>query len=214
MPDLARHIDSLVSRYPDVAPHRSEVERAHALLLDRVTAGGRILLAGNGGSASDASHVAAELLKSLARPRPLSAAERAAFGPEGADLAERLEGAIPAISLPDQGAIHSAFANDVAAEYAFAQLVWALGRPGDVLWVFSTSGRSRNVVHALRTARARGIATLGLLGRGGGDCAPLCDVALIAPGADTQHVQERHLPIYHCLCMMLEEAIFARAEAS
>lgn len=208
MSPLLSRLDDLVLRYPDLAPIRDSVLAAHGVLFGAVGRGGKIMMCGNGGSAADASHWSAELLKSLAKRRPLSELERARFGDDGADLADRLEGAIPAISLNDLGAIHSAFANDVGAEYALAQLVWALGRPGDALVGISTSGNSANVIHALRVARANGIATVGLVGRDGGRMKAFCDVAIVAPGADTQQIQERHLPIYHALSLMLEEALF------
>lgn len=202
------HLDRLVERYPDLLPARESVAGAAALLLETIRRGGTILLCGNGGSAADSTHIAAELLKSLARPRKLSPGERALFAPGEDTLAENLQGAIRAIALPDLGVIHSAWANDVDAEYGFAQLVWALGRPGDALWAISTSGNSANVNHALTVARRKGMRTIGLTGRDGGKMAPLCDAAIIAPGANTQEIQERHLPIYHAICLILEASVF------
>lgn len=204
-------LDDLVARHRDLSAVRGEIERAVDALAETARGGGKILLCGNGGSAADASHIAGELLKSFARPRPLRPEELALF-PEGERaLAERLEGAIPALALNEQGVIQTAFANDVGAELTFAQLTWALGRPGDALWAISTSGRSANVLHALTVARRKGLTTIGLLGRDGGPARELCDVAIIAPGADTQRIQEKHMPIYHAICLALEEAIFGLA---
>ncbi len=203
-------LTDLIARYPDLAPCRDSIVAAHAAMLRSVRGGGKILLCGNGGSASDCSHIAGELLKSLCSPRKLTPAQRRPFGKTGGDLADRLEGAIPAISLPDQGGIVSAFCNDSDPDYVYAQLTWGLGRKGDILWAISTSGNSPNVIHALRVARGIGMPTIGLLGRDGGRMKPLCDVPIIAPGRNTQEIQERHLPIYHALCMMLEASVFGR----
>ncbi len=209
MPTPEAILDDLVRRYPDLQPCADSIRGGFDLLQKSVRAGRKILLCGNGGSAADSSHIAGELLKSLAKERKLSPAEQKLFGPEQKDLVAHLQGGIPAISLPDQGVIHSAIANDVDAQYAFAQLVWALGKPGDALWAISTSGNSRNAIHAQTVARAKGMATVGLLGRDGGKMKSLCDVAILAPGGNTQEIQERHLPIYHALCLMLEEAIYS-----
>lgn len=208
MPTTESFLDDLTGRYPATEPCRDQVERGFELLLDAVKGGGKILLCGNGGSAADSTHISGELMKELAKKRPLSAEERELFGAEGEDVADHLQGAIASISLPDQLGIQSAFANDVGAQFGFAQQVWGLGRSADALMAISTSGNSPNVIHALRAARARGMRTLGLTGHDGGKMAPLCDVAIIAPGADTQQIQEHHLPIYHALCLMLEEALF------
>lgn len=207
----AEILDDLVRRYGDLEPARADIARAIELLLASARAGGKILICGNGGSAADASHIAGELLKSFGRPRPLSAAELELFEPGEREMARKLEGAIPALSLCDQGVIHTAFGNDVGAELTFAQLVWGLGRPGDVLWAITTSGKSANILHALTVARRKGLRTVGLLGRGGGPARELCDAAIVAPGEMTQAIQERHLPIYHAICLALEEAVFGDA---
>jgi len=204
----SRHLDDLAARYPDVIPSIPSVAKAFELLRASFKAGGKVLLCGNGGSAADCSHIAGELMKSLAKKHPLPVADSKALAKFNSALAAKLEGGLPALSLPDQGVIQSAFANDVDADFIFAQLAYVLGKRGDVLWAISTSGNSRNCIHALQVARARGIKTVGLLGRDGGEMKSLCDVAILAPGRNTQEIQERHLPIYHALCLMLEEAFF------
>jgi D-sedoheptulose 7-phosphate isomerase len=145
------------------------------------------------------------LLKGFKLERPLSPAERGALRPE---LAARLQGALPAIPLTSFAALTTAFGNDVAAELAYAQLAWGLGRRGDVFVGLSTSGNAKNVCAAAEVAREKGMRVIGLTGATGGKLKPLCDVCLCAPVTETFRVQEYHLPIYHCLSLMLEEAFF------
>ena len=168
-------------------------------------AGGKLLLCGNGGSAADADNWAAELLKGFVKKRPLPPEERSQLSTE---VAERLQGALPAIPLTSFAAFQTAFANDVDSTFAFAQLVWALGAGGDVLVGISTSGQAENVCAAMNAARAKNLVTVGLTGQSGGRLKELTDVCIRAPASETHRVQELHLPIYHCLCLMLEEAFF------
>jgi D-sedoheptulose 7-phosphate isomerase len=153
-------------------------------------------------------------MKSFAYRRPVDDQTRAAltahFGADAAELIARLEAPIAAIALGGQVATLTAYANDVDYRYAFAQMVYGLGRPGDVLVAISTSGNSPNVVHACQVARARGLSVLGLTGQTGGRMQALCDVALCAPATQTHLVQELHLPLYHALCLGLEERLFSR----
>jgi D-sedoheptulose 7-phosphate isomerase len=115
---------------------------------------------------------------------------------------------LPAISLVSQTSLLSAFANDVAADMAYAQQVYGYGRAGDAVWGISTSGNAANVIHALQVGRALGLHTLGLTGRSGGAMLPFCDVAIRVPADVTPDIQERHLAIYHALCLMLEQEFF------
>jgi|GEM_PF-561661 len=199
-----------------LAPCRPEIDAAFALLRDAVAAGGKILTCGNGGSAADAEHIVAELMKGFALPRPLTSDQVAtlvAACPEnGAALAARLQRAIPAVSLVSQTALISAIANDTDADLIFAQQVIGLGRPGDVLLALSTSGKSRNVIAAAKVARAFGLKVVALTGADGGALAPLADVAIRVPASRVPAIQELHLPVYHELCARLEEACFG-AEA-
>jgi D-sedoheptulose 7-phosphate isomerase len=152
-------------------------------------------------------------MKGYLKKRPLSIQEAAVFqavSPETASyLAGHLQGALPAISLVSQVALNTAFANDVAADLVFAQQVYAYGRPGDCLWALSTSGNAQNVLMALQTARVKGLRTLGLTGRSGGKMAAWCDVTIRVPWDETPAIQERHLPVIHALCAMLEEYFFS-----
>jgi len=213
MPEV---IDDLVDRYPDLEPCRGDVQRAFELLRDRFAAGGKLLTCGNGGSAADAEHLVGELMKGFASTRPLDSSQRRALidadPEEGAYLADRLQGALPAIALVSQTALGTAIANDLAADLVFAQQVHGYGRPGDALLCISTSGDSLNVVRAAQVARAGGLATIGLTGATGGRLAQLCDVCIRVPYDSVIAVQERHLPIYHALSLMLEREFFPEAE--
>jgi D-sedoheptulose 7-phosphate isomerase len=205
-------LKQLVERYPDLEACLSDIEQARQMLSACYRAGGKLLVCGNGGSAADSEHIVGELMKGymLKRPIPAEARQRLqASDPErAAYLAEHLQGALPAISLVSQSALMTAYANDIAADMVFAQQVYGYGRPGDVLWAISTSGNAANVVNAVQIARGMGLKTLGLTGAGGGKLKALCDVTIRAPGSSTPEYQERHLPIYHTLCVLLEMEFF------
>ena len=200
------HLDHLFERAPELRPLRDLIDASFLLLRDAIASGGKLLLCGNGGSAADADHWAGELLKGFKSKRTLSPAARAGLP---AAIADSLQGAIPAIPLTGFAALTTAFANDVDGDLTFAQLTHALGRPGDVLIGLSTSGNARNVCAAATVARVRGLHTLGLTGASGGALAPLCDICLRVPTAETFRAQEFHLPIYHCLSLMLEDEFFS-----
>ena len=205
MPNPDIHLDNLISRAPALNACRGDIEKAFLILEASFRAKGKLLLCGNGGSASDAEHWAGELLKGFCKKRPLPPEDQAKLP---ADLAGRLQGALPVIPLTGFPSLSTAFANDVAPELIFAQLVWAFGNPGDVLVGISTSGNARNVCAAAEAARARGVVTVALTGQSGGKLAPLCDLSVRVPATETYLIQEFHLPIYHCLCLMLEDAFF------
>ncbi|HZG87082.1 SIS domain-containing protein [Paenibacillus sp.] len=205
-------LTKLVETYPELDVCLGDIEAAAELLKDSYRAGGKLLLCGNGGSAADCEHIVGELMKGFESKRPLPEDVRrkllAASPEHGAYLADRLQGALPAVSLVGQTALATAFANDVAADLTFAQQVLGYGKPGDVLLGISTSGHSRSVLLALHAARALGLKTIGLAGRTGGAFVSACDVVIRVPRDRTREVQERHLPIYHALCLMLEEEFF------
>ena len=208
------HLDELVARYPALAAVRGEVVRAASLLCACHRKKKKILICGNGGSAADSLHLAGELMKSFALPRPLPAADikqlRRAGVADGKIFAARLQQGISALALTGNPALNTAIANDTAPELVFAQQVYVLGQPGDILIGLSTSGKSRNVIAALKVARARGLATIGF---SGGAPAPMdawCDVVLKAAARETFKVQEQHLPLYHTLCLMAEEELFGQ----
>lgn len=203
--------NELLSRYPQWQLARIFFAQTIELLADCALNKGKILICGNGGSAADAEHIAGELMKTflLQRPLPEVFCSRARdIYPEEADILTRLQGGIAAIPLVSGVALPTAFANDVDAQLCFAQQVYVLARPGDVVWGISTSGNSANVNHALRVARLLSCRTLGLTGKDGGRMASLVDVELRAPATSTPNVQELHLPMYHAICACLESVIF------
>jgi D-sedoheptulose 7-phosphate isomerase len=202
---VLQHLDDLVARFPVLVSCRPEVEHAFQMMRASYLSGNKALICGNGGSASDAEHWAGELLKGFCKLRPLSPSDRQTL-PE--ELGARLQGGLPIIPLTGFPALSSAFANDVAHELTFAQLVWALGRKGDVFIGISTSGNARNVCAAAQAARGRGMPSIALTGETGGVLRTLCDLTIGVPVRQTHLVQELHLPIYHCLSLMLEDEFF------
>ena len=206
------HLDNLIARYPILAIAKDSIARAYETLADCFAAGGKLLIAGNGGSAADAEHIVGELMKSFCLPRPMSAAFREAAesdDPEmGRVLGEGLQQGLPAIALSAHTALGTAWMNDCDPALVFAQQVAGYGRPGDVLLGITTSGNSLNIRYAAVAARAKGLKVVGLTGAPGGRLAALTDVCIHVPATETFKVQELHLPVYHCLCLMLEERFF------
>ena len=198
-----RTIDNLLERYQQLMPCRDDIRSACELLIRTFIGGGRLYICGNGGSAADALHIAGELVKSFVLERPLDKpfVERVGDG----ELLRNLQGALPAFALVENTALATAFSNDCAAEYVFAQQVYAYAGQLDCVWGISTSGNSKNVIHALKAAKGRGAVTLGLAGDGGGEMKALCDVCICVPETETYKVQELHLPVYHAVCLALED---------
>ncbi|HQU08599.1 MAG: phosphoheptose isomerase [Verrucomicrobia bacterium 21-51-4] len=199
-----RH-QTLLERYPALEPLTHSIQAAYEILEKTYHAGGKVLFAGNGGSAADADHICGELLKGFYTKRPLSKEWYDKLGPE---LGAGLQGALPAIPLPDFTGLVTAFSNDCNPEHVFAQLTWGLGKPEDTLFAITTSGNSKNIIHAVKVAHAKGMKTIGLTGESGGQLKSLVDVCICAPATETYKIQEFHLPIYHALCLMLEDTFF------
>ncbi len=206
------YAQELSRRYPGLAEVKGDFLKAFERMESCYQAGGKLLIAGNGGSAADAEHIAGELMKRFVRPRPLSGALRerlAGIDPErGEALGRQLEMPLTAIPLVGMEALSTAFLNDVNGLEVFAQQLLGLGRPGDVLLAITTSGNSENVLNAAVLAKALDISVIGLTGRDGGKLKALADIMIKAPEKETYKVQELHLPIYHALCIMLEESFF------
>ena len=203
--------EALLARRPELTACAEQIGAAREALISVFSRGGRLLLCGNGGSAADCEHIAGELLKGFDKARPLPEELRArlvAQGPEGERLAARLQRALPAIALTTHTSFATAFANDIDPRMVFAQLAQALGGPEDGLLAITTSGGSENVLLAARTARAMGMAVIGLTGGRGGALAGLCDVCIAAPGQGTAEIQESHQAIYHDLCREIETHFF------
>lgn len=210
---MSQIVDTLVQKYTELSECRDDIQAAFEALRSTYQEGGKLLVCGNGGSASDSEHIVGELMKGFMSRRPLPAQERekfAALFPQDSDfLCDHLQGALPAISLVSHSALITAFANDVSAEMIFAQQVYGYGYRGDAVLGLSTSGNSANVLRAMQVAKAKGLRTIGMTGHSGGKMKELCDVTIRVPWDSTPDIQERHLPIYHALCIMLEEAFFA-----
>lgn len=210
---LMRHIDLLVERYPSLESAKNDIVAAYLLLEESYENGGKLLVAGNGGSAADAEHIVGELMKGFKLPRKPEAdfAEKLVEENQelGSVLAENLQGALPAIALDGHPALSTAYMNDCEPLLCFAQQVNGYGKSGDVFLGISTSGNSRNVLFAATTAHAKGLKVIGLTGAKDSKLKNMSDVCIKAPQTETYMIQELHLPIYHCLCLMLEDKFFA-----
>jgi hypothetical protein len=209
---LVRHIDLLLDRYPVLESIRENIIEAYLIMEECYLNGGKLLIAGNGGSAADAEHIAGELMKRFKILRPVSSeyAEKlvAVDAERGSALAKNLECSLMAIPLVAHEALTTAYINDVDGLGVFAQQLFGYGRKGDVFLGISTSGNSKNVMNATVVARASGIKVIGLTGAKGGELAEVSDVAVKVPETETYMIQELHLPIYHCWCLMLEDKFF------
>ncbi len=198
------YLKKMTERYPALEAVSVDVKNAYSILCRAYEQEGKLLVCGNGGSASDSEHIVGELMKGFYKLRPLTGKEKEAMG----ELGVHLQGALPAIALTGHPALATAFLNDVNPEMVFAQQVYGYGRRGDVLLALTTSGNSRNVLNAVKVAKAKEMKVIGLTGRDGGSLKALCDVCIIVPGQDTAAIQEYHLPVYHTICAMLEEKFF------
>lgn len=210
--DTKQIFEELFARYPQLEPCKNEIDLSFQVLIGCYKAGGKLLIAGNGGSAADSEHIVGELLKSfmfLRKPdMKLTQRLQELFAEDGAKLADVLEGAFPAIPLTSLSAISTAFANDAEPTAVFAQLVNGLGRQEDVFLGISTSGNSKNILLALMAARAKGMKTILLTGGNGGSCRNIADISICVPEQETFKIQELHLPIYHAVCAMVEDELF------
>ena len=201
----AKHIDTLIRRYPALAPSRLDIEAASLAVTAMHLRGGKLLLCGNGGSAADCEHISGELLKSFLISRPPLPEDLKGLDP---GVKSRLQRGIAAVPLPSFSSLLTAFGNDVDPGLSFAQLVYALGREGDAVMGISTSGNAENVVRALETASSMGLFTIALTGRGGGALGRIAGITIAVPESETFKVQELHLPVYHAICAQVEEWIF------
>ena len=217
-PSTYAAVDTLIARYPALEGCGTDIRAAITALCECYRAGGKLIVCGNGGSASDAEHIVGELMKGFLLPRHLDEAMLDklhalcdAKDPRAVDyFMQNLQGALPAISLPSQLAISTAFSNDQAPDLTFAQQVLGLGKEGDILLGITTSGNSKNVIYAFEIAKALGLTTVALTGTPGGRVAAddLADIVIKAPASETYVIQEYHLPIYHALCIAAEEEFF------
>lgn len=205
-------IKNLIDRYPTLALCESDIENATSMIINCYENGGKLLLAGNGGSSADADHIVGELMKGFMKKRELTDSQKAEMKKKCQDISDetlaKLQNALPAISLSSFSALNTAFSNDVDADLVFAQGVFGLGKVNDVLIAISTSGNSKNVVEAAKVAKAIGVKVIALTGKSGGVLKNLADITIAVPESETYKVQELHLPVYHSICAEIESHFF------
>lgn len=208
------HLNHLIDRYPKLIVCREDIVNAYNLLESAYSGGRKLLVSGNGGSASDSEHIVGELMKEFRLKRKVYADQAEAMmaidQEMGATLANNLQGALPAICLTGHSSLTTAFMNDANADLIFAQQVNGYGKPGDVFLGISTSGNSKNVIYAAITAKAKGLKVVGLTGARESKMSKLADCCIKVPETETYKIQELHLPVYHCLCLMLEDKFFGK----
>ena len=203
------YIKELIERYPALAICEKDIRAAASAIIDSYKAGGKLIVAGNGGSAADSDHITGELLKSFVKKRKPEQkfldALSAIDSDTGSYLSDKLQGSLPAIALTNNSALMTASLNDVDGNVLFAQQVMGFGKKGDVFLGISTSGNSKDVIYALAVAKALGVKTVALTGKTGGKCKELADISIVVPENETFKIQESHLPVYHALCLTIEE---------
>ena len=209
---IMNHIDTLVERYPMLSECKDEIISAYNILEEAYSDGRKLLVAGNGGSASDSEHIVGELMKAFRLKRKIYSAQIERLmkidAEMGTVLADHLQGSLPAISLVGEPSLTTAFMNDAVPVLIFAQQVNGLGRAGDVFLGISTSGNSKNVLYAAVAAKSKGLKVIALTGKNENRLEAFADVCIHVPETETYKIQELHLPVYHCLCLMLEDKFF------
>lgn len=195
---MGKYLDELINRYEKLSPIKDDINNAYKILEDSFKLDKKLLLCGNGGSSSDCDHIVGELMKGFVKKRT----------PKEKYSVDNLQDGLMAINLCSHNALNFAFANDVNFENVFANQVLNYGRSGDVLLGITTSGNSKNVVNAAKVAKDKNMKVIGLTGRDGGAMKDISDVCIIVPEAETYKIQELHLPIYHALCLELEDHFF------
>lgn len=205
-------IDEFFQRYPTLQVCKGEIISSIKRLIEAYLRGNKILTCGNGGSAADAQHIVGELMKGFVLPRKTPSEKRArvlkAVEGQAALFDRNLQDAIPAVSLVGELALDTAFANDVEPAFGFAQSVYGLGQSGDTLIAISTSGNSKNVLYAAQVAKALGVLVIALTGKDGGKLKSLSDISICVPSKTTHKIQEYHLPVYHIICLAVENEVF------
>lgn len=203
------HIKQLIERYPALSVCENDIRQAAKAIINSYEKGGKLLVAGNGGSAADSDHITGELLKSFVKIRKPESEFLSKLKEidqdTGTYLSDKLQGSLPAIALTNQSALMTASLNDVDGNVMFAQQVNGFGKPEDVFLGITTSGNSADVIYATVVARAKGLKTIALTGKSGGKIKDLADITIIVPSNETFMIQEYHLPVYHALCLEIEE---------
>lgn len=211
-----KHVDILIERYPELENQRENIIEAYKILEESYVGGGKLLIAGNGGSAADSEHIVGELMKGFENPRKLPKDYRAKLESVDAEmgkvLSDNLQGGLPAIALNGHLALSTAYMNDCEPLLCFAQQVNGFGNERDVFLGISTSGNSKNILYAATVAKTKGMRVIGLTGAKDSKLSELADVTVRSSQTRTYMIQEHHLPIYHCLCLMLEDRFFGGNE--
>lgn len=210
------YVEELITRYPRLAVCRADVEKAFELMKDAYETGKKVLVAGNGGSCADAEHIVGELMKGFCLkrqiPEEFAARMKAIDLQMGEYLRDKLQGALPTMALHTQDALSTAYLNDVDGKSVLAQTLYGYGMEGDCFLAVSTSGNSENILYAALVAKAKGMKIIGLTGRDGGRLKAFSDVCIVVPEMETFKIQELHLPVYHCICLMLENYFFGEGK--
>ena len=206
------HLELLIERYPILRPCEEDIWNAYCLMKDAYEHGHKLLIAGNGGSAADSEHIVGELMKGFKQLRkPDNNLKKRLLEEDeelGLVLAENLQGALPAIALDGHSALSTAYMNDCEPLLCFSQQVNGYGTSGDIFLGISTSGNSKNILYATVTAHAQGLKVIGLTGQKDSKLSEKADICIQVPQTETYMIQELHLPVYHCLCLMLENKFF------
>lgn len=211
---MNKQLEILVERYPQLSVCKDDIQKAYEIMEDSYSHGGKLLIAGNGGSAADSEHIVGELMKGFKKARTLDDKYQEKLKAEneelGTVLADKLQGALPAIALDGHPALTTAYMNDAEPLLTFAQQVNGYGEEGDTFLGISTSGNSKNVLYAATVAKAKGLHVVGLTGQKDSKLKDIADVTIQVPQTETYMIQELHLPVYHCLCLMLEDRFFEK----
>jgi D-sedoheptulose 7-phosphate isomerase len=206
------HLQELINRYPALEPVKHSINSSFLLLKESFKNNKKLLIAGNGGSSSDSEHIVGELMKNFIKKRMLPDLFFVELKNVANDSAQylysHLQPGLPAICLSGNSSLNTAIINDTAGDIIFAQQVYIYGAEGDVFLAITTSGKSKNIYYAAVTAKAKKIKVIALTGNNGGIIKDIADVSIIVPEIETYKIQEFHLPIYHCLCLMLEDYFF------
>jgi D-sedoheptulose 7-phosphate isomerase len=209
---ISEDFESLFLRYPKLEVCKEDISKAFEILKESFAHDRKLLVCGNGGSAADSEHIVGELMKEFKMKRKIYSDQAYAMmsiDPElGKDLAENLQGALPAITLTAHSSLTTAYMNDSEPQLVFAQQVNGYGKKGDTFLGITTSGNSKNVLYAAVCAKAKGLHIIGLTGQKQNKLEKFTDVCIHVPEVETYKIQELHLPVYHCLCMMLEDEFF------
>ena len=204
--DVEKIYNDLFFRYPALSCVKEDVQAVYEIIKETYINKGKLLVCGNGGSASDSAHIVGELMKGFMLSRKLPESEKEKF--HNKEIADGLQGALPAISLVGEAALMTAFCNDCSPALVFAQQVYGLMNGNDTLLCLSTSGNSENVVAAAETARVKGGRVVSIVGEKGGRLFELSDATIKLPSKITPEIQEYTLPVYHTICAMLESEFF------